>query len=199
MDIDGRSPRELTNGRQPDWSPDDRHIAFESATFPQQIFVVDVGTGQTRQITNTPGHSRAPSWSPDGEQIVFMTEVGSYWQLAVVDVATGVHEVITSGSPDKRFPVWSPDGILIAYNTLTATGGVDQIWTIEPDGDNARRLTTDGQNGRPTWSPDGRFLAFNANRNGSWLIYQMNRDGSNQRAVTDVADRQRPDWGVRWP
>ena len=199
MGIDGRSPRELVEGRQPDWSPDDRFIAFESASFPQQIYVVEVSTGEARQLTNTIGHSRAPSWSPDGEQIVFMTEVGNGWQLAIADVNSGAHHEITSGSPDKRFPVWSPDGDLIAYNTLTANGGIDHIWLVEPSGDNAHRLTSEGQNGRPAWSPDGQYLLFNSSRSGSWLIYRMDRDGSNQQALTSIGDRQRADWGQQWP
>ncbi len=199
MDIDGRFPRELATGRHPDWSPDDRYIAIESTTSPQQIFVVDVLSGSARRVTNTGVHSRSPSWSPDGSEIVFMIEVGSSWQLAVVNVATGAHEVITSGAPDKRFPVWSPDGELIAYNSLAANGSIDQIWVVEPSGSNAQRLTDEGQNGRPAWSPDGQYLLFNSNRSGSWLIYRMDRDGGNQRALSSEGDRQRADWGPQWP
>lgn len=198
MGINGQSPRELVPGRLPDWSPDDRFIAFETG-FPQQIYVVEVATGEVRQITSTLGHSRAPSWSPDGQQIAFMTEVGNNWQLAVVDVDTGQHSVITGGSPSKRFPVWSPDGRLIAYNTLRSSGAIDHIWVIEPSGDASRRLTSEGQNGRPAWSPDGEYILFNSNRSGSWLVYRMDRDGSNQIVLTGASgDAQRADWGPAW-
>lgn len=199
MDTNGRSPRELIPGRQPDWSPDDRYIAFESNDFPQQIFIVEIASGDVRQITNTLSHSRAPSWSPDGEQLAFMTEVDGAWQLAIVDVSSGLHREITIGPPDKRFPVWSPDGELIAYNTLTGAGAVDHIWVIEPSGENAHRLTTEGQNGRPAWSPDGQYLLFNANRDGSWQVFRMDRDGRNQEALTTTGDAQRADWGQAAP
>lgn len=195
VDLNGRSPRELVPGRQPDWSPDDRFIAFESVGFPQQIYIVETATGEVRQVTDTLSHSRAPSWSPDGEQLAFMTEVGSNWQLAIVDVNSGLHREITTGAPDKRFPVWSPDGELIAYNTLSSTGAVDQIWVVEPSGENARRLTGEGQNGRPAWSPDGEYLLFNSNRDGSWQVFRMDRDGGNQIPLTTTGDAQRADWG----
>jgi len=197
MESDGDNERELVPGRQPDWSPDGRSIAYETFTVPQQIAFVDVATENVRQLTNTRNNSRAPSWSPDGDEIVFMTEVDNSWQLAILDVDSGRQRQITSGGLNKRFPVWSPDGDLIAYNTLDANGAPDHIWVIEPSGENATRLTSEGQNGRPAWSPDGQYLLFNSNRSERWLIYRMERDGANQVPLTSIGDDQRPDWGRR--
>ena len=197
MDRDGSNERSLVPGRQPDWSPNGRSIAYETFTVPQQIALVNVATENVRQLTNTRTNNRAPSWSPSGDEIAFMTEVDNSWQLAILDVDSGRQRQITTGGAPKRFPVWSPDGELIAYNTLDANGGPDHIWVIEPSGENAMRLTGEGQNGRPAWSPDGQYLLFNSNRSGRWLIYRMDRDGSNQIALTAIGDDQRPDWGRR--
>lgn len=37
----------------------------------------------------------------------------------------------------------------------------------------------------PRFSPDGQKIAFSTNRNGKWQTFLMNRDGSNQRLLTD--------------
>jgi hypothetical protein len=52
-------------------------------------------------------------------------------------------------------PAWSPDGRRIAF---TRAG---EIYVVDADGRNARRLTTMAQPGAfPAWSPDGRTIAF---------------------------------------
>lgn len=195
MNSDGSGRREVVEGRQPDWSPDDRFIAFETVTSPSQLAVVEVATGEVERLTDGAIPNRAPSWSPEGRRLVYMTQVRSRWQLAILDLDTGQRKVITTSNVDKRFPAWSPDGELIAYNTLTEEGNADQVWVVTASGEEARQLTEVGRNGRPAWSPDGRFLVFNGNRDGRWLIFRMNRDGSNQFSLTSEGADGRPDWG----
>ncbi|MCI0576215.1 MAG: serine/threonine-protein kinase [Chloroflexi bacterium] len=196
MRSDGSELRELTPGRQPAWSPDGRFIAFET-TSNQQIVVVEVATGELRQLTDDTHSNRTPSWSPDGRQLVAMAEIDDVWQLVVIEATTGEQQVITNGPDDKRFPAWSPDGSLIAYNTLDEDGAnPGDVWLIGVNGENPRQVTTSGHSGRPAWAPDGRFILFNSDRDGPWLIYRIHPDGSDPAPLTTIGNDQRPDWGA---
>ena len=46
-------------------------------------------------------------------------------------------------------------------NQIAFVGNDNNLWMVEPDGEDLRGVTSDGQGYRfPTWSPDGRRLAF---------------------------------------
>ena len=58
---------------------------------------------------------------------------------------------------------------------------------MNADGSNAKRLTENGNNdGLPTWSPDGKSIAYVSDQGGSWAVWVMNADGSNQRKLFDM-------------
>ena len=71
-----------------------------------------------------------------------------------------------------------------------------EIYTINPDGTDPKRLTTDpALDGQPSWSPDGLSIAFASQRTGGSDIYVMNADGSDQRRLTTGADKETdPAW-----
>lgn len=73
-------------------------------------------------------------------------------------------------------------------NTLLFTSDRDgnrEIYSMDVDGSNLRRLTTDsGEDVEPAWSPDHRQIAFASNRDGNFAIYLMNADGSGVRRMT---------------
>jgi Tol biopolymer transport system component len=57
-------------------------------------------------------------------------------------------------------PKWSPDGRLIAYHQEVSSGNAD-IFVMNADGQNARRMTSHGQPDEfPIWSPDGEYLTW---------------------------------------
>jgi TolB protein len=62
-----RSLKQLTSdGRNedPSWAPDGRHLVFVSdRSGVRQLWVLDVESGRTRQLTHG-GSVRRPAWSP---------------------------------------------------------------------------------------------------------------------------------------
>lgn len=66
----------------------------------------------------------------------------------------------------------------------------NNVWTVNPDGSDKRKLTVDGRNMGPRWSADGRRIAFTRDKN----IWIMNADGSAKRRVTSLGRDLQPAW-----
>ncbi|MGH7527172.1 MAG: TolB family protein, partial [Gemmatimonadales bacterium] len=106
----------------------------------------------------------------------------------------GVYQ-IRLGVPDGFLPVLlesgaaiqavrSPDRTRIAFST-NRHGSYD-LYVMDADGRNPRRLTTDpGNEGEPAWTPDGaRILYVATPRTGPAQIYSIRADGGDGRALT---------------
>ena len=79
-----------------------------------------------------------------------MERVGGRFQIVTVDVEGGGRQVMTS-TGDNEDPSWSPDGLHIAFSS-TRAGGSD-IYTMDWDGQNIRRVTRGSGFQSPAWSP----------------------------------------------
>lgn len=66
-------------GRQPDWSPDGRWLAFASGRGDpaghHAVFVVDRAGRNLTQLTDHDVNAQHPAWSPDGKWLVFSAQV----------------------------------------------------------------------------------------------------------------------------
>jgi dipeptidyl aminopeptidase/acylaminoacyl peptidase len=73
-------PRQLTNttkkDRHPRWSPDGKHILFESnRSGENQLWVIDPSGGEARQLTTLSTEASNGIWSRDGKHIAFVSAV----------------------------------------------------------------------------------------------------------------------------
>jgi uncharacterized protein YjdB len=86
----------------------------------------------------------------------------------------------TSGSD----PAFSPDGSRIAY--VTQRDGNAEIYVMNADGTDARRITNDPQaDGHPSFTPDGQTVIFNSARTaGKLQVWAVNVDGSGTAQLT---------------
>jgi dipeptidyl aminopeptidase/acylaminoacyl peptidase len=107
-----------------------------------------------------------PQLSPDGRLVAFsVTTVDAAsnrkpTQIWIVPLEGGAapRQITQEGDSNQR-PRWSPDSKRISY--ISDRGGSSQIWLMDPDGANARQVTTlpteaDGQ----IFSPDGKNFVF---------------------------------------
>jgi gamma-glutamyltranspeptidase len=90
-----------------------------------------------------------------------------------------------------REAAWAPDNRRIAVSWL------DAIWTMTPEGKDARRLVSRPGSWiaerDPIWSPDGRTIVFAANTNGQFDLWAAPAGGGQARRVTSA------DGDERWP
>ncbi len=194
----GGTPRQITadeeGERSAAWSPDGTRIAFLSdRAGHQDVWVVDVGSGEVRQITfetNPWDELRwAPEWSPDGRQIAYVSNRSDPLEddLWVVDVANGETVKLTSAAYVMSNPVWSPDGRHIAFNGVEKSvfwyGDQSDFFVVDMPGATLRRIDTeayasDGNgNVEMAWSPDSKALFFRYEWEGDANLWRLPIDG----------------------
>ena len=72
----------------PDISPDGKHVAFAALrNAVADIFVIDLDTGDIKNITNDSFGDYAPTWAPDGKSIVYIARVSGNDKLFRIDLA----------------------------------------------------------------------------------------------------------------
>src|SRR5437660_4860872 len=91
----------------------DMSVAANKGT--TQIYVVPLGGGEVRQLTNDEHSSSSPRWSPDGDRLAFISARDGEDQIWTIDVSSGALKKITTLSTGAGDPVWSPDGKWLAF------------------------------------------------------------------------------------
>lgn len=141
--------------------------------------------GSNIEVTNLFGSE--PSLSPDGAKIAYCSMRESlYSQIYVVNSdGSGDHKITNINTGHACGPVWSHDGKKIAFYAfaLTNPDRNPEIWVMDPDGSNQKKLTDHGLD--PSWSPDDKQIVFASKRDGIFQIYAMNADGSKVRRLTN--------------
>ena len=224
MAADGGNLQRLTENRNNDWSPswapDGKRIVFTSdrdghfmnGIPTTEIYVMDADGSNQQNLTNNPFSDSSPSWSPDGNRIAFDSNRDGPFnrEIYMIDADGRNLQRITNnpdddGWADDRYPSWSPDGKRIAFgarrdghfeNKFAVTY---EIYVMDADGGNQRRLTENRNNDRyPSWSPDGERIVFTADRKGNFEqfdIYVMDADGGNLQNLTQ---HRAWDWRPSW-
>jgi TolB protein len=194
IDADGSGLHPLTradsNDDSPSWSPDGKLI---SVSYMGTIGVRPPEGGLYRAIVigTVSDFQGTVSWSPDSRRMVF----ASSYTLPRGDTAIFIagtdrqNDVrMLPGTEGGTAAAWSPDGKTIAI-TGRIGGGTSDLYLIDPDGTNLRRLTNDAVvDSRPVWSPDGTEIAFNRLL-GNYEIHVIRANGTGLRRLTDHAER----------
>ncbi len=172
--------------RRLDYKQDNRGFLNDTR---RQVFVVEVATGERRQVTREPHDVWYPQWSPDGRTLAARVTIdnGIYSQLLLVDVDSGTGRRVGPEGGTVGVWSWSPAGDRILFDGDTEpTAGVD-FFLYDVARNRVTRLTTDlpcaPESGYPTvvgpsqpvWLSDSDVLVH-AIRGGESCYYRFNVD-----------------------
>src|ERR687890_711705 len=138
----------------PALSPDGSQVAYfsEKDFYFVDLYLADGRTGKVKRRILKSGVSSSyetyrflnsqANWSPDGKFLAFAAKRGPRDDIVIVDVArnkqVGRIQLKLSG---VTTPSWSPDGQQLVFTGYD--GGISDLFTINRDGSDLRRLTSD--------------------------------------------------------
>jgi Tol biopolymer transport system component/DNA-binding winged helix-turn-helix (wHTH) protein len=196
----------------PTWSPQGDRIAFVRRVPGEgslSIRTVPWTGGQTQKVVDvagSPGHLNYDiatlSWSPpDGRYIVYGERPpDTPSRIVQFDLVERKKRVLTVPPPRANAigdfgPSYSPDGTRIAFVRGPASYLNLDLWLMDADGANARRLTELRmlEVSGVAWTPDGRELLFSAGNRFKFRSYSIRPDEGVTRPVLGLGEND------RWP
>lgn len=171
---------EVNGGADSAISPDGKWISFTSRRSGNpDIWIVNVETGELRQITDNAGPDYEAHWHPDGSKLVFVTERWSEksQDVYMVDLETGAETPIATEAYNEDYPAFSKDGKEIVF-----TGGPQGFREVQVYNSETGKIRTVtrgyGQVGAANFSPDGKSIVFHA--------YYWDESGESESAKSDI-------------
>ena len=184
----------------PAWSPEGNRLAYSAEVDGfHQLFLREIASGETRQLTNAERDHVQATWAPNGQSLVLVRAsdesgklqlddlFGNFWtagEIWKLDVTTGAESLLI----EEGFgPAWSPDGSKLAFNA--PWGGAMRIWVADGRGRNARQISTDSSEAvehyEAAWSPDGTRIAYRRREKSKSDIQVFDLVNQETIAITD--------------
>lgn len=154
---------------KPLWSPNGREIAFLSnCEGSRMLYIYCIKTCSIKRITE-PKIIKCITgfcWMSDGKKLCFTAIVGKNKEIFSIDVHTLCFEQLTFGEGiyGSRKPKNSPDGMRIAF--VRCISGIEDLWIMNVDGSECKKITSCGGVKYFDWSADGRNIVYICSKEG---------------------------------
>lgn len=139
------------------YSADGSKLVYSSSISGNpELYIFDLEKQSSKRITFSRHYNSSPSWSPISDSIVFagldnpFNKAKSFFDIFLLSIDGKEIERLTINAGNNENPSWSPDSRHLVF-TSTRNAGSD-IYFINEDGTNQRRLTNGIQCYSPNWS-----------------------------------------------
>jgi dipeptidyl aminopeptidase/acylaminoacyl peptidase len=171
-------PRQLTNttkkDRHPCWSPDGKHILFESnRSGDNQLWIIDLDGGEARQLTHISTEAGSGIWSPDGKHIAFVSAVYPEYSEKSFKESDALNK--KRKEEIEKSPVKAKVHTKLFYRHWDSyvEDKRQHLFVMSADGGEPKDVTPGDRDAYPTsstfstgdnftFSPDGNYLVFTA-------------------------------------
>jgi Tol biopolymer transport system component len=171
----------------PQYSPDGRRIAFESArTGTDEIWLAEASGSNPTRLTRGPGrYQGSPRWSPDGRSVAFDSQgQDGHWDIWAIHVDGSGLRQVTRSPTDENMPSFSRDGRWIYFGSNRT--GRSEVWRVAAEGGTEEQVTREG-GALPFESLDGRTLYYMRPGQNSALLARPTAGGA-ERVIFRCVD-----------
>jgi len=174
------------------------YVVKQGSRFELRVADADGQNAQAILISQEPIMS--PVWSPDGTRMAYVSFQNKKPILFVQSLSASRQPApVAAYRGSNSAPGWSPDAKTLA--AVLTRDGSSQIYLMNPDGSNLRKLTsstTGAIDTEPFFTPDGQSIYFTSDRGGTPQIYRMAASGGEPMRITfdgdyNVSPRVSPD------
>jgi len=182
------------------WSPGGRTVALTTGSgakhfYSEDLWLVDVETGDYRQVLNVNDGGGVPDYSPDGAWIALAVPGGGWnqGQLSLIAAdGSGYRPLFDHLIYHEE--KWLPGGVLIVglirLAQATESEVTAELWQAPVVGEPVRLATIPAAHSF-RWSADGQRLAYLADDSAGWL-HIAQADGSEPVPVPGTNERTWP-------
>jgi len=189
-DADGQRARTVYRSNEPiispAWSHTGKRIAFANKVGDRwKVFVQELSSGKSTNISSQVGYTSSPSFSPDGRYLAYVSSAEGNPELYLYDFSNGRSTRLTRNSYIDTEPSFSPDSKSLVYTS--ERGGSPQIYKMDLASKRIERLTFEGsQNLKAQYSSDGQYLVFVHQYQGRFHVAAMDLATRNIRVLTET-------------
>jgi hypothetical protein len=187
---------------------EDLRLGMMGTTFGQIIYstgsssnhdlaIVDVVTGATRTIVDSPYDEIEPTWIEDGNRIAYEMAIGGDTDVyTALPDGRGRRSLTHQGMPPYNYEgppagVYSNDELLY----VSDSDGDTEIYKASTDGGGTLLTTNSDWDRHPAWSPTTSRIVYSSHVGGDWDLRIMRQDGSANYAITsDTTPEDEPAW-----